>query len=79
MRFWKDNRIDGEHEVSPVQAAEEFWKSDEAAEWIANGGRFERTLVAWLSTTYGSWDPEAPDEGADFQYLYDTVWVARPR
>lgn len=77
MTFWRDNRLDQEHEVPHDLATAEFWASTDAADWLEHGGRFERTLLAWLATTYGTWDPEA--QRADYEALYDAIWAARPK
>lgn len=77
MRFWKDNRIDGEHEVAPTQAAAEFWADSAGGPaWESQGGRFERHLNGWLSITYGSWDPR--EQADEYEAVASAAWEARP-
>lgn len=61
MKFWKNNRLDGEHEKTPKQIIEDFKKS-ELAEMPAP---FERLLLNFMASEYGSFDVITEQEWQD--------------
>lgn len=74
MRFWKDNRIDGEHMVPDAEIVAAFWASPRAKEWRkGNGPILERVLVGFLMDEgYGSWDPKSEE----YRNLFNAVYAA---
>ncbi len=53
--FWKDNKLDKEHQVSIEQIIKDFLKSESYSNF-KNGWPFERAMLLHLSS-YGAFDP----------------------
>jgi len=52
MKFWKDNKLDGEHDVDVEQIIREFLETEDSK----LDQPFERLILNFMSTQYGSFD-----------------------
>ena len=57
MKFWKDNRVDQEHEVHASKVLDEFLLSDQFKHW-QKGVNFDRCLRVYISDAYGTFENE---------------------
>jgi len=69
MKFWKDNRIDREHEVHASEILDAYLSSEQFKNW-QQGANFDRGLAIFLTDTYGSYDQK------DFKKLGDYIFKA---
>lgn len=55
ITFWKDNRLDGEHQVDVQKIIKDFRDSNLHDNYL-KGMLFDRCLVLFMSDAYGAFD-----------------------
>lgn len=58
IKFWKDNKLDGEHDVDVKKIIKEFLETEDSK----LDQPFERLILNFMSTKYGSFEQFTDEE-----------------